>query len=60
MITWTYDGVGNTITQTQQVTIGDTEAPVPDNSNLPTLTGECPVAAMADLTAPTATDHCDN
>ena len=59
-ITWTYtDGAGNMITQTQQVTIGDTEAPIPDNSDLPTLTGICPVATLADLTAPTATDNCD-
>ncbi|MDE0472623.1 MAG: T9SS type A sorting domain-containing protein, partial [Ekhidna sp.] len=61
MITWTYDdGAGNTATQTQQVTIGDTEAPEPEISNLPVLTGECPVATMADLTAPTATDNCDD
>ena len=60
-LTWTYRDAGNnTVTQTQEVIIGDTEAPVPDNSNLPTLTGECPVAAIADLTAPTATDNCDN
>ena len=59
-ITWTYnDGAGNTITQMQQVTIGDTEAPVPGNSDLPVIMGECPVAAIADLTAPTATDNCD-
>ena len=60
MITWTYtDGANNTTTQTQEVIIGDTEAPVPEMSNLPTLTGGCPVATMADLTAPTATDNCD-
>ena len=60
-ITWTYtDGAGNMITQMQQVTIGDTEAPVPDNLDLPMLTGECPVAMVSDLTAPTATDNCDN
>ncbi|MDE0470493.1 MAG: T9SS type A sorting domain-containing protein, partial [Ekhidna sp.] len=38
----------------------DTEAPMPEISNLPVLTGECPVAAIADLTAPTATDNCDD
>ena len=60
-ITWTYtDDADNTTMQTQQVTIGDTEAPVPDNSDLPVLTGACPVAAIADLTFPTATDNCDN
>ena len=59
--TWTYtDDADNTTTQTQEIIIGDTEAPMPDNSDLPTLTGECPVATMADLTAPTATDNCDD
>ena len=60
MITWTYtDGANNTTTQTQEVIIGDTEAPMPATLNLPTLTGECPMATIADLTAPTATDNCD-
>ena len=60
-ITWMYtDAAGNMTTQMQQVTIGDTEAPMPEVSDLPTLTGECPVATMADLTAPTATDNCDD
>ena len=60
-ITWTYtDDADNTTTQTQEVIIGDTEAPLPDNSDLPMLTGECPVATIANLTAPTATDNCDN
>ena len=59
-VTWTYsDAAGNMITQMQQVTIGDTEAPTPDNSDLPTLTGECPLATIANLTVPTATDNCD-
>ena len=59
-LTWTYtDDANNTTTQTQEVIIGDTEAPLSDNSDLPMLTGECPVATMADLTAPTATDNCD-
>ena len=59
-ITWTYtDDTNNTTTQTQQVTIGDTEVPVPNNSDLPVIMGDCPVAAMADLTVPTATDNCD-
>ena len=60
-LTWTYtDDANNTTMQTQEVIIGDTEAPLSDNSDLPMLTGECPVAAIADLTAPTATDNCDN
>ena len=59
-ITWRYsDDADNTTTQTQEVIIGDTEAPMSDNSDLPTLTGACPVATIADLTAPTATDNCD-
>ena len=59
-LTWTYrDVAGNMTTQMQQVTIGDTEAPVPSNSDLPVIMGECPVAAIADLTAPTATDNCN-
>ena len=59
-ITWTYrDAGGNTATQSQEVIIDDTEAPVPNNSDLPMLTGECPVATATDLTAPTATDNCD-
>ena len=59
-ITWTYtDAAGNMTTQMQQVTIGDTEAPTPEKADLPMLTGECPVATLADLTAPTATDNCD-
>ena len=60
-ITWMYsNAAGNTATQTQQVIIGDTEAPIPEMSNLPTLTEGCPVATAADLTSPTATDNCDN
>ena len=59
-ITWTYtDDADNTTTQTQEVIIGDTEAPMPETSNLPALTGGCPVAAT-NLTAPTATDNCDD
>ena len=59
-ITWTYtDDAGNTTTQTQEIIIGDTEAPTPEMSNLPALTGACPVATIADLTVPTATDNCD-
>ena len=59
-ITWTYtDDADNTITQTQEVIIGDTEAPMPEVSDLPTLTSECPVATIANLTVPTATDNCD-
>ena len=59
-ITWTYtDEASNTVTQTQQVTIGDTEAPVPDRADLPAFIEGCPVVTAADLTAPTATDDCD-
>lgn len=56
VITWTYDdGNGNTITQTQNVVIADTTAPVPDMESLPDVTAECQVA---DLTIPSATDNC--
>ena len=61
MITWTYtDAAGNTTTQTQQVTINDNQPPIPDNSNLPTITEGCPVEKATDLIAPTATDNCND
>ena len=54
-ITWTYnDGNGLTSTQTQQVILNDTTAPVANVTNLPTITGQC----NATVTAPTATDNC--
>lgn len=54
-ITWTYnDGNGNTSTQTQQVIVDDTIAPVPTITTLPTITRPC----NATVTAPTATDNC--
>ncbi|MFL2623755.1 MAG: choice-of-anchor L domain-containing protein, partial [Flavobacteriaceae bacterium] len=56
-ITWTYtDSRGNEITQTQDVLIQDTEAPVADLASLPQLTAQCELTA---LTPPTATDSCD-
>ena len=57
MIIWTFtDRANNTTTQTQQVTItGDITAPVPDETSLSALTGECSVMPAA----PTATDNCD-
>jgi predicted outer membrane repeat protein len=55
IITWTFDdGNGNTSTQTQQVIIDDVTAPTPDMTNLPNLTAECDITALA----PTATDNC--
>ncbi len=56
LITWTFDdGNGNTSTQTQTVIVGeDNTAPVPDITNLPTITQEC----TANVSPPTATDHC--
>ncbi|MDE0472116.1 MAG: T9SS type A sorting domain-containing protein, partial [Ekhidna sp.] len=57
-ITWTYrDATGNTVTQTQQVTIADTTAPVPVVADLPALE-DC--SQITSLTAPTATDNCDD
>ena len=56
-ITWTYtDAAGNTATQTQQVTIGDTTDPVPMETDLPALEG---CSQVSSLTAPTANDNCD-
>ncbi|MEQ8879909.1 MAG: T9SS type A sorting domain-containing protein, partial [Cyclobacteriaceae bacterium] len=57
VITWTYDdGNGNMATQTQNVIIEDDAAPVPDETTLPDLNGECSLSMPA---APTATDNCD-
>ncbi|WP_163709377.1 HYR-like domain-containing protein [Mangrovibacterium lignilyticum] len=56
MITWTYtDDSGNSTTQTQNVVIADTEAPIPDMAALDDITAQCEVTA---LTPPTATDNC--
>lgn len=56
VVTWTYnDGNGNTTTQTQNVIVDDTIAPIPDSSSLPNIGGTCSITS---LTAPTATDSC--
>ncbi len=56
LITWTYDdGNGNSVTQTQRVVIRDNKAPVPNQANLPALTGSCSVMITH---FPTATDNC--
>ena len=56
VITWTFtDVAGNVTTQTQDVAIDDVTAPVPDETSLSALTGECSVMPAA----PTATDNCD-
>ncbi|PKQ60146.1 hypothetical protein BZG02_20585, partial [Labilibaculum filiforme] len=58
VVTWTYkDVVGNTSTQTQNVVITDTQAPVADLASLPNVTAECEVTS---LTAPSATDNCSS
>ena len=58
-ITWTYrDAVGNTVTQTQQVTIEDNMAPMPTIANLPAVPEQCQAVTESDLTAPTAMDNC--
>jgi len=55
-ITWTYDdGLGNVTTQTQDVVIADTTAPLADLVQLPDLNDQCQVMS---LTPPTATDNC--
>ncbi|SHK10455.1 Por secretion system C-terminal sorting domain-containing protein, partial [Reichenbachiella agariperforans] len=57
-VTWTFsDDSGNLTTQTQEVVISDTTAPVADATTLTTVNGECSITA-ADLTVPTATDNC--
>lgn len=54
-ITWTYDdGSGNTVTQTQTITIEDVAAPIPDMSTLEPYQG----CNSATPPAPTATDNC--
>lgn len=55
-VTWTFDdGNGNISTATQEVIIGDIEAPVPDVTSLPAITEICEVT---NLTVPTAFDAC--
>lgn len=53
-VTWTFTYGNNTTTHTQQVTVQDTTAPVPDAAVLPAVLGHCPYT----LTAPAATDNC--
>ncbi|RJE72804.1 BspA family leucine-rich repeat surface protein [Reichenbachiella sp. MSK19-1] len=56
-ITWTFtDSEGNSSTQTQQVTITDSESPVADVMTLAVVNIEC--GEVETLTAPTATDNC--
>ena len=56
VVTWTYtDAQGNSSTQTQDVVITDTTAPVADIATLADVTAECEVIALTD---PTATDNC--
>ncbi|RNC86523.1 MAG: hypothetical protein ED556_09575, partial [Winogradskyella sp.] len=55
-VTWTFDdGNGNTSTQTQDIVVNDTTAPVPDAASLPDATGQCSATIAS---APTATDNC--
>jgi len=58
-ITWTYtDKANNMVTQTQQVTIGDTTSPKVTGA-LPEVTVQCPITTKDDLTAPDASsDNC--
>lgn len=57
VITWLFtDAAGNTATQTQQVTINDVSAPVPDLASLPDISSACSITV---LVAPGATDNCD-
>jgi hypothetical protein len=54
-VVWRYtDAKGNFTNQNQTVVVNDTTVPVPNITNLPTITGQC----SATVTAPTATDNC--
>lgn len=53
VITWTFDDGVNLATQTQNVTISDTQNPIPDAASLNGASGQCSVSA---LPVPTATD----
>lgn len=56
VVTWTYDdGAGNITSQTQNVIVADTTAPVPDTMALADIANQCLVTS---LTPPTATDTC--
>ncbi|MDR9458196.1 MAG: hypothetical protein RI572_12375, partial [Salegentibacter sp.] len=56
IITWKYkDASGNIAYQQQKLIIEDTTAPVPDITELETITVDCNVA---NISAPTATDDC--
>ncbi len=56
-ITWDYaDSNGHTASQTQQIIINDTTAPVADTTTLPAVNEQCQVTG---ITPPTATDNCD-
>src|SRR5690606_2282770 len=55
VVTWTYaDANGNSSTQTQNVIITDTTAPVADVATLANVTAQCEVTS---LTQHTSTDH---
>ena len=57
LVNWTYeDESGNVATQTQWVIIEDTEAPIPDEVQLPEIDVFC---ELDELPIPTATDNCD-
>lgn len=56
IVTWSYDdGNGNVSTQTQNVTVADNQAPVPDADPLPDITIQCNGSVSV---TPTATDNC--
>ncbi|WP_198536975.1 BspA family leucine-rich repeat surface protein [Salegentibacter sediminis] len=55
-ITWMFeDESGNTLSQTQQITIEDKTAPVPNQDILEDIIVEC---SVENISAPTATDNC--
>lgn len=57
VVTWTFtDGSGNSVSQTQNVIVNDTIAPVPAVQSLQDVNSAC---AVSSLTPPTATDNCN-
>ncbi|MFD1096085.1 HYR-like domain-containing protein, partial [Salegentibacter chungangensis] len=50
------DACGNSVHDSQTITIEDNTAPVPDAASLPTVTGQCSATVS---NVPTATDNCN-
>ena len=60
VITWVYeDASGNTSSQTQNIIIDDTQAPIPALAVLPDITAQC-IVNSEDITLPEAIDNCSS